>query len=317
MPAPDALAVFLRPKVLLEFDVALNALAYMPLGAIACLVLRGSSEPWLARVKAVAACAAFSLAMEALQLFVTHRVATIYDFLANTVGALAGTLVFAEPLHALVTHPLARVRERLVAAGGWGDAGLVLVVLWILAQLNPALPFFEAGNIGGEGDPAPGEFLVTAASVALSVAGFGFFISVVLKGPGGALRWTLLLLTVALWCKFAMASVMLKPHLSADWVTEGRVVGLAAGLVAFAPLRGLRRAGRIYLAIVLTLAGALFAKIFGAYSALADFLRLFAWPHGQLATFATLTRWIHEAWPVLVLAWLIALFVWRRDEPIQ
>ena len=255
--------------------------------------------------------------MEALQLFVTHRVATLYDLLANTAGAFAGTLVFAQPLRALVMHPLTQARERLVAAGGWGDAGLVLVVLWLIAQLNPALPFFEAGNIGGEGVPDPGDFLVTAGSVALSVAGFGFFVSVVLKGPGGALRWTLLLLTAALWCKFALASVMLKPHLSAGWVTEGRVAGLAAGLVAFAPLRGMQRTGRIYLAIVLTLAGALFAKIFGAYSALGDFLRLFSWPYGQLATFATLTRWIHEAWPVLVLAWLIALFVWRRDEPIQ
>ncbi len=172
-------------------------------------------------------------------------------------------------------------------------------------------------RVGGEGDPVRGDFLVTAGSVALSVAGFGFFVSVVLKGPGGALRWTLLLLTAALWCKFAMASVMLKPHLSAGWVTEGRVMGLAAGLVAFAPLRGVRRTGRIYLAIVLTLAGALLAKIFGAYSALGDFLRLFSWPYGQLATFATLTRWIHEAWPVLALAWLVALFVWRRDEPIE
>lgn len=317
MPGPDALAVFLRPKVIIEFDMALNAVAYAPLGAIACLVLRGSNSPWLARAKAVAACAAFSLAMESLQFFVTSRVASLHDVLANTAGAFAGTLLFAQPVHALVTHPLAMARERLVASGGWGDAGLVLVVLWLLAQLNPALPFFEAGNIGGEGVPDPGEFLVTAASVALSVAGFGFFVSVVLKGPGGALRWTLLLLTVALWCKFAMASVMLKPHLTANWVTEGRVAGLVAGILAFAPLRGVNRAGRIYLALVLTLAGALFAKIFGAYSALGDFLRLFHWPHGQLATFATLTRWIHEAWPALALAWLIALFVRRRDEPIQ
>lgn len=317
MPGPDALAVFLRPKVLLEFDVAMNAVAYMPLGALACLVLRDGNPAWVARAKAVAACAAFSVTMEALQLFVTHRVSSLYDVLANTGGAFAGTLFFAEPLRTLAAHPLTQARERLVAAGGWGDAGLVLVVLWLLAQLNPALPFFEAGNIGGEGEPVRGDFLVTAGSVALSVAGFGFFVSVVLKGPGGALRWTLLLLTAALWCKFAMASLMLKPHLSAGWVTEGRVVGLAAGLVAFAPLRGVRRTGRIYLAIVLTLAGALLAKIFGAYSAVGDFLRLFSWPYGQLATFATLTRWIHEAWPVLALAWLVALFVWRRDEPIE
>ena len=50
---------------------------------------------------------------------------------------------------------------------------------------------------------------------------------------------------------------------------------------------------------------------------LADFLRLFSWPYGQLATFATLTRWIHESWPVLALAWLSALFVWRRAEPLE
>jgi len=67
MPGPDALAVFLRPKVIIEFDMALNAVAYAPLGAIACLVLRGANSPWLARAKAVAACAAFSLAMESLR----------------------------------------------------------------------------------------------------------------------------------------------------------------------------------------------------------------------------------------------------------
>lgn len=317
MPGSDALPIFLRPKVLLEFDVALNALFYIPLGALACLILRTANPPWVAGAKAIAWCAAFSLAMEMLQLFVPTRVASIYDIAANTAGAFAGTLVFAAPLHALVTHPLSQARQGLVAGGSWGDAGLVLVVLWLLAQLNPALPFFEAGNIGAAGAAQPGEFLVTGASVALSVAGFGLFVSVVLKGPGGALRWTLLLLTAALWCKFAMASVMLKPHLSAGWVTEGRVVGLVAGLLAFIPLRLLRRSARIYLAIVLTLAGALFAKIFGAYSALGDFLRLFNWPYGQLATFATLTRYIHEAWPVLALAWLCALFVWRRDEPLQ
>lgn len=317
MPGQEALSVFLRPKVLLEFDLALNTIAYMPLGALACLILRVSNPPVAAQAKAVAWCAVFSLAMEAMQLFIPGRVASLYDLAANTAGAFAGTLAFTGPLNALIAHPLSQERQRLVTAGGWGDAGLLLVVLWLIAQLNPALPFFEAGNIGGEGGSLPGDFLVTAGSVALSVAGFGFFVSAVLKGPAGALRWTLLLLTAALWCKFAMASVMLKPQLSAGWVTEGRIAGLVAGLLAFLPLRGRARTTRIYLAIVLTLAGALFAKIFGAYSALGDFLKLFSWPYGQLASFATLTRYIHEVWPVLALAWLIALFVWRRDEPIQ
>ena len=75
-----------------------------------------SNAPRAARAKAVAWCAALSLAMEALQLFVPNRVASLYDVAANTAGAFAGTLVFAEPLHALVTHPLAQARERLVTA---------------------------------------------------------------------------------------------------------------------------------------------------------------------------------------------------------
>jgi hypothetical protein len=68
---------------------------------------------------------------------------------------------------------------------------------------------------------------------------------------------------------------------------------------------------------VCLLAGALFAKIFGEYSELTDFLRLFQWPYGQLASFATLTRWLHEAWPLFALGWLVARFVRRPAQPIQ
>lgn len=303
--------------MLLEFDVLVNALAYVPLGALAWLLAREAGPAWRRRAFAVGAAAAFSLAMEACQLFVPSRVPSAFDVGANALGALAGTLLFATPIHAHLTRPLAQARERLVLEGSWGDAGLMLVALWLLAQLNPALPFFEAGNIAAGGVPDPHEFAVSAGSVALSVAGFGLFVSAVLKGRAGALRWTLILLTVALWCKFAMSSMLLKSHLAAEWVTQGRLAGLAAGLAAFVPLRALGRPARTYLAIVLVVAGALFAKIFGAYSAFGDLLRLFSWPHGQLSTFAALTRWLHEAWPLLAVAWLCALFVARRDQPIQ
>ena len=68
----------------------------------------------------------------------------------------------------------------------------------------------------------------------------------------------------------------------------------------------------MYLAIITILTGDLLSKIFGAYSSLDDFLRLFRWPHGQLASFATLTRFIHELWPLAALVFLIALFLHER-----
>jgi hypothetical protein len=211
------------------------------------------------------------------------------------------------------TQPLAEARERLVIPGAYGDAALMLLLLWLLAQLNPALPFFGAGDLahGIEPDLAALQW----AAVALGICGFGLFVSTLLAAERGSLRLTLILLSVALWLKFATASVMLQPHADTEWAGGSRIAGIVVGLVLFMALKRFGRTTRTYLAIVLILAGALFAKVFGAYSGLADFLRLFRWPHGQLASFATLTRFLHELWPLAAVAFLVALFLRARRSP--
>jgi hypothetical protein len=130
----------------------------------------------------------------------------------------------------------------------------VLLGLWLLAQLNPALPFFGAGNITGEGEGASLE-LLTGLAAGMSVCAFALFVSTLMRGNEGSLRMTLVLLSVALWLKFAAGSFMLKPHVSAEWMSGGRVLGLVAGLAGFFAMRRLARLARIYLAIVLMLAG--------------------------------------------------------------
>jgi hypothetical protein len=190
-------------------------------------------------------------------------------------------------------------------------------MLWLIAQLNPALPFFGAGNIVTRDDAGTAAAILQWTGVALSICGFGLFISALLRGPQGTLRLTLVLLSVALWLKFVAASFMLQPHFAEDWLSAGRIVGLVAGICILIPLRRLPAAVRIYLALIFVLAGALFSKIFGAYSALDEFLRLFRWPHGQLASFATLTRFLHELWPFAALVFLIALFFHVKRHPAE
>ncbi len=317
-PGEATIAAFFRPRYVPAFDVALNVLAYVPLGTLACLFYRQSSASTAAAIgKAVGLCAGVSLALECAQLFVPFRVGSLHDVAANAIGALAGALAFAEPFYGLVTRPLGALRERLFIDGPWGDSGLVLLVLWLIAQLNPAVPFSGAGHIAPERGATAELATLQWFAVAMSICGFGLFVSVVLRGTQGALRSTVVLLTIALWLKFAAASVMLKPHLSAEWVSTGRMVGLAGGLAAFYPLRRLPRPARIYLALLLVLAGALFAKIFGAYSAMEELLRLFSWPYGQLANFATLTQYLHEWWPFVAVAFLIALFLWERRHAVR
>jgi VanZ family protein len=316
LPTDEALAgFFARSRYVTSFDVVLNVLAYIPMGTLACLYFRQAHERTRAIVEAALFGAALSLAMETLQLFIPTRVSSVYDVAANSAGALLGALVFADPFYSLVTRPLGQIRERMIIPGVWGDAGLVLVMLWLIAQLNPALPFFGAGNIVADNDSLLNQAAILQwAAVAMSICGFGLFVSSLLEGDQGTLRVTLVLLSVALWLKFMSASFMLQPHFAEEWVSTGRVVGLIAGIALLAALRLLPRAGRVYLAVVFVLAGALFSKIFGAYSAVDELLRLFRWPYGQLASFATLTRFLHEAWPFLALAFLIATFLHIRSR---
>ena len=314
LPAGEPIAaVFGGVRYITSFDVAVNVLAYAPLGMLVCrYFLQGGSTRKSAIVKATAFGAAFSVCMEAAQFFIPGRVSSVYDTLANTVGTLLGALAFAEPWYSMATKPLGEKREALVIPGAWGDAGLVLLAIWIIAQLNPALPFFGAGNIVASGlDMDDLRFLLSAA-VAMSVWGFGLFVSVLLARDQGGLRVTLVLLSVALWLKFTAASLMLQPHFSEDWVSTGRIAGLVVGVLLLVPTRRFGRMGRTYLALVLILAGALFSKIAGAYSPLDEFLRVFRWPYGQLANFATLTRFLHELWPFMAVGYLIALFLRGR-----
>jgi VanZ family protein len=314
MPVGESItSIFGGVRYITGFDVTVNVLAYVPLGMLVCRhFLQGGSTTRSAILKATAFGAVFSACMETAQFFIPGRISSIYDTIANTMGTLLGALSFAEPWYSIATKPLGEKREALVIPGAWGDAGLVLLAIWIIAQLNPALPFFGAGNIVGNGLEMDDLTILASAAAAMSVWGFGLFVSVLLARDQGGLRVTLVLLSVALWLKFTAASLMLQPHFSEEWMSAGRIVGLVVGVLLLVPTRRFPRMARTYLALVLILAGALFSKIAGAYSPLDEFLRVFRWPYGQLANFATLTRFLHELWPFAAVGFLIALFLRSR-----
>jgi hypothetical protein len=148
----------------------------------------------------------------------------------------------------------------------------------------------------------------------MGLCGFGLFVSTLLTDEAGSLRSTVVLMSVALWLKFTMASLVLQPHVEGEWIGAGRLAGLLGGLAVFVPLRRLPRPVRTYLALVLILAAALFVKIFSAYSALEELVRLFRWPHGQLSNFASLTRYLHEIWPFGAVIYLAGLFISGRRK---
>lgn len=113
------------------FDLVANLLGYMPLGALVfgALVRTGTRAP-RAAVLALAAGALLSFAMEFLQNFLPHRVASNVDLGLNTAGALIGALL------GWAMHAGGAIERWQVARDRWfighSAGGLALLLLWPL-----------------------------------------------------------------------------------------------------------------------------------------------------------------------------------------
>src|SRR5262249_10870339 len=130
--------------------------------------------------------------MESLQMFIPPRIASVTDLAANTLGALAGgILATVLARNVSVRRSLYRVRTRLFLPGHLGDVGLALMLLWLVAQMNPGIPLFAVtfdSDIvlpGGAAITAAPEdnasLLVQAAGSAFQVLGVGLFASLLLR----------------------------------------------------------------------------------------------------------------------------------------
>jgi hypothetical protein len=114
--------------------------------------------------------------------------------------------------------------------------------------------------------------------------------------------------------KVSMAALLLKAPLLIAWMGPGTVIGLSAGFLLFTFFSQHSFRARAFSATLMVFAGALLTKMAGIYGAWSETLRLFDWPYGQLLNFASLTRWIHEVWPLLAIIFLATLFVKHRLE---
>jgi hypothetical protein len=123
-----------------------------------------------------------------------------------------------------------------------------------------------------------------------------------------------LLIGIGFVAKVLMAVLMLKAPLLIDWMAPARVIGLAAGLILAAWFSHFRYRWRAFCATLFVFAGGIMTKITSIYGAFDETLRLFGWPYGQLVNFASLTRWMHETWPLLAVIFLSWLFVTHHEQ---
>jgi VanZ family protein len=338
----ESFALFSWPKYWSIFDIGINVIAYVPLGALIAAMWRfrarrrlgSSAVPTAVDIQAwiigVLAATALSLLLEYVQSFLPGRVSSMLDWVANSCGAILGaTAVLVPPGRAA----LARVelwRHRHFAYGAETDWGLLLLALWLFAQMNPAIPFFEAGNVINtainsnqifpyaiDEQPHPYDplfLLPQAVAITFNVCGFALFLSLLLHPANRVWMSVFVIVVLGFVAKVSMAALLLKAPLLIAWMGPGTVIGLSAGFLLFTFFSQHSFRARAFSATLMVFAGALLTKMAGIYGAWSDTLRLFDWPYGQLLNFASLTRWTHEIWPLLALIFLATLFVKHRLE---
>lgn len=140
------------------FDVGVNVVGYVPLGALWALALIRSGRPTHARFWPVLCGLSISAAMEGLQTFLPGRVPSREDCLLNATGVGMGAWTVLLGYRIGLVSRWGKMRERWLVAESRG--GLVLLLLWPVALLFPAPVPFGLGQVWARVQVTVGEALV-------------------------------------------------------------------------------------------------------------------------------------------------------------
>lgn len=296
------------PRYHTDFDLAANILAYVPLGFLLVPALQSRLGIAAAALLAVLAGGGLSLGVEVLQHYLPSRVPSNIDLACNLIGAMIGaaagmnwgrTLVDGGRLH--------RLRTRLVIGGRAADFGLVLLGLWLLAQLNPDLLLFGTGDLRAllELPALPYSarrfFIIEAGVAAGGTLAAGLTCWSLLRSPR---RWLpAALLGAALAVKAFASMLLVSPAQFDHWITPGNLAGLALGILALLAATFLPPLAQRMLAALALLFATALVNLAPENPYLTASLAV--WQQGHFLNFNGLTKLVSSLWPFAALPYLM------------
>lgn len=299
------------PRYTTVFDIVGNLAAYLPLGFLWVAALRR----WLAAAPAVALALivgiGLSFAMEVLQHFLPSRVPSNVDLSFNSLGALLGALAGARWAPAMLDGGrLDHLRHRLFVAGDLPDAGLLLIWLWLLTQLNPDTLLFGNGGLRELLEvPAPldytaGAFVrIEAAIVGAHTLAMALFVTLLARPQVRNLP--LAVIGAGLLAKSFAYLIMMSGRGGLVWATPGSLAGLTVGLLLWFVATPLQARWQRALAALSLLVATTLVNVAPENPYLANTYQV--WNPGQFLNFHGLTRLASNLWPFLALPWLMLM----------
>ena len=307
------------------FDVMVNIVGYVPLGVLLVLALYPLVRGVWAALLATIIGFLVSGTMEAVQNFLPSRVPSNLDLLTNSAGAFIGACLgpfLARGL--LLEGRLNRLRRRWFAPHA--SQGLVLLMLWPLAQIYPQSFLFGHGQVlpivsgwlsklfdeeidlvamlrQGPAMSVEQYWLSETIITACGMTGAALTLLCLLRR--GAPRYTLVLLMVgaALVMKALASSLLFRPDNAFVWITPGAEGGFLIGLImlaglAFAPQLAQRRLAVVSLILSLIVVNTIPANPYFT-------LTLQGWVQGKFLNFNGAAQFLSLLWPFFALWFLL------------
>jgi VanZ family protein len=308
-----------------RFDVMVNVIGYMPLGALAVLAI----YPRVRGVWAVLVVALFgalvSATMEAVQTYLPSRVPSNLDFFTNAAGCLVGACLGAAWSRTLLDQSrLYKLRRRWFAPHA--SQGLVLLALWPLAQIYPQGYLFGHGqvlpiisdwlsewldtNIDLAAMLRPGAaitveqyWLSETIITACGMTGAALTLLCLLRR--GAPRYPLMLAMIgaALVVKSLASSLLFTPDNAYVWITPGAQGGFLIGLIMLAGLAFAPQVAQRRLAIVSLLLSLIVVNTIPVNPYFVSTLQ--GWVQGKFLNFNGAAQFLSLAWPFAALWFLL------------
>ena len=301
------------PSYIVASDVALNVLAYVPLGLLLTLLWMGHVPRWAAVALGVIAAMLLSLSIEFAQGYLPTRISSNVDVLTNSIGALWGAAaarVWGE--RRLLSGDLHRLRQQHFRTGASTDVAFVLLALWLLTQLNAEIRLFGNGDLRhliphkpGMHYSAAAYLLVEAGVAALNFAGIAFLIGAIARSFAAAAVSVTALILTALMLKTIASMALFIPGNPGLWLTPGSVLGLVAGMMLWLPPARLSPVRSTRAAAICLAAGVLLVNIAPENPYLVAALQIMQ--RGHFLGFNAMTGLLSSWWPFMVFAYVVFL----------
>ena len=306
--SPFAFLTAAWPRYWTVFDLAINTLAYLPLGFLLTLGFR-RLPGWLTpALLAVIFGSGISFGLECLQAWLPSRVQSNLDFACNSAGAVIGAalaLAYGERLFDRLLH----MQSRLLSPVPHAELGLLLTALWLLTQLSPETILFGAGDLRHLLEITPvvpyaaHSFVAFESGIIVcNTIAIGLIVRSLLAEHISPHATTFAFFIFALTIRSLAAAILIDAGNAFAWLTPGATLGMLTGGAMLSLALLLPAPWRMALAGVTLMAGTVLVNATppNPYSSAA----VNVWRQGHFLNFNGLTRLAASVWPFLALPYL-------------